>query len=99
LDGNDGRGTHIKEIELAVWRNNSWLVALDGSPFKLTGVVERSAGCPITNVQLINRSMLVHNIDLRVRQRTARNPFLPWVLNLILRTKRKRQSHRRDNGI
>jgi hypothetical protein len=38
LDATDGRGTHIKEIELSVGETNSWPVVLDGSPFKVTAV-------------------------------------------------------------
>jgi hypothetical protein len=88
LDGNDGRGTHIKEIELAVGETNSWLVALDGSPFKLTGVWSDPPGVPSTNVTVDPTvPMLVHNIDLRVEAEDGSQTFLPWVLNPDLTNK------------
>lgn len=88
LDGNDGRGTHIKEIELAVGETNSWLVALDGSPFKLTGVWSDPPGVPSTNVTVDPTvPMLVHNIDLRVEAEDGSQVFLPWVLNPDLTNK------------
>lgn len=88
LDGIDGRGTHIKEIELAVGETNSWLVTLDGSPFKLTGVWSDPPGVPSTNVTIDPTTpMLVHNIDLRVETADGSQTFLPWVLNPDLTNK------------
>ena len=88
LDAADGRGTHIKEIELAVGETNSWLVMLDGSPFKLTGVWSDPPGVPSTNVTIDPTTpMLVHNIDLRVETVDGSQTFLPWVLNPDLTNK------------
>jgi len=88
LDGNDGRGAHIKEIDLAVGETNSWLVALDGTPFKLTGVWSDPPGVPSTNVTVDPTvPMLVHNIDLRVEAEDGSQTFLPWVLNPDLSNK------------
>lgn len=88
LDAADGRGTHIKEIELAVGETNSWLVTLDSSPFKLTGVWSDPPGVPSTNVTVDpSTPMLVHNIDLRVETEDGMQTFLPWVLNPDLTNK------------
>lgn len=88
LDAIDGRGTHIKEIELAVGETNSWLVTLDSSPFKLTGVWSDAPGVPPTNgITDPTTPMLVHNIDLRVETEDGSQTFLPWVLNPDLTNK------------
>ena len=80
LDAQDGRGTHLKEIELAVGVTNSWLVDLDGSLFKATvgwndppGVPPASADDPTP--------MLVNDLDLWVETEDGTQVFRPFVLN------------------
>jgi len=88
LDATDGRGTHIKEIELAVGETNSWLVTLDESPFKVTAVWSDPPGAPSTNITVDPTTpMLVHNIDLRVETEDGSQTFLPWILNPDLTNK------------
>lgn len=89
LDAQDGRGTHIKEIELSVGETNSWLVTLDGSnSFKVTALWSDPAGSPSTNVTVDPTTpMLVHNIDLRVETENGSQTNLPWVLNPDLTNK------------
>ncbi|MGB3973890.1 MAG: S8 family serine peptidase [Peptococcia bacterium] len=88
-DAQDGRGTHIKEIELSVGETNSWLVSLDGSnSFKVTALWSDPAGSPSTNVTVDPTTpMLVHNIDLRVETENGSQTNLPWVLNPDLTNK------------
>jgi len=80
LDAQDGRGTHLKELELAVGATNSWLVDLDGAPFKVTigwndppGVPPASADDPTP--------MLVNDLDLWVETEDGTQVFRPFVLN------------------
>jgi hypothetical protein len=89
LDAQDGRGTHIKEIELSVGETNSWLVTLDGSnSFKVTTLWSDPAGTPSTNVTVDPTTpMLVNNIDLHVETEDGSQTFLPWVLNPDLTNK------------
>ena len=88
LDAADGRGTHIKEIELAVGQTNSWLVYLDGSPFKITAAWSDLPGNPSTNLVVDNPTpMLVNNLDIRVETEDGTQVFMPWVLNPDLTNK------------
>ena len=88
LDATDGRGTHIKEIELSVGETNSWPVVLDGSPFKVTAVWNDLPGTPSTNVLIDDPTpMLVNNIDIWVETEDGAQTFLPWVLNPDLTNK------------
>ena len=89
LDAQDGRGTHIKEIELSVGETNSWLVTLDSSnSFKVTTLWSDPAGIPPTNGMIDpSTPMLVHNIDLRVETEDGSQTYLPWVLNPDLTNK------------
>jgi len=88
-DAQDGRGTHIKEIELSPGETNSWLVTLDGThSFKATALWSDPAGSPSTNVTVDQTTpMLVHNIDLRVETEDGLQTYLPWVLNPDLTNK------------
>ena len=88
LDATDGRGTHIKEIELSVGETNSWPVVLDGSPLKVTAVWNDLPGTPSTNILIDDTSpMLVNNIDIWVETEDGSQTFLPWVLNPDLTNK------------
>ena len=89
LDAQDGRGTHIKEIELSAGETNSWLVSLDSSnSFKVTALWSDPAGSPSINLTVDPTTpMLVHNIDLRVETEDGSQTFLPWVLNPDLTNK------------
>jgi len=88
LDATDGRGTHIKEIELAVGETNSWPVVLDGSPFKVTAVWNDLPGTPSTNILIDDPTpMLVNNIDIWLETEDGTQAFLPWVLNPDLTNK------------
>ena len=88
LDATDGRGTHIKEIELSVGETNSWPVVLDGTPFKVTAVWNDLPGTPSTNVFIDDPTpMLVNNIDIWVETEDGAQTFLPWVLNPDLTNK------------
>ena len=88
LDAADGRGTHIKELELPVGETNSWPVYLDGSPFKITVVWSDLPGTP-SGAYLIDdpTPMLVNNIDVRVETEDGTQIFMPWVLNPDLTNK------------
>lgn len=88
LDAVDGRGTHVKEFQLDVGQTNSWLVYLDGSPFKATAAWSDLPGIPPTNSPVDPTTpMLVNNIDLRVETEDGSQTFLPWVLNPDLTSK------------
>ena len=88
LDAAEGRGTHIKEIELAVGQTNSWLVSLDNSPFKVTAVWSDLPGNPSTNNIVDDPTpMLVNNLDIRVETENGTQTFMPWVLNPDLTNK------------
>jgi len=80
LDYRDGRGTHIKELELAVGETNSWMVLLDGSPFKATIAWSDIPGVP-TGYGDDSTPMLVNNLDLWVENEGGTQVFLPWVLD------------------
>lgn len=88
-DAQDGRGTHIKEIELSPGETNSWLVTLDAAnTFKVTALWSDLAGSPSTNIAVDSTTpMLVHNIDLRVETEDGSQTYLPWVLNPDLTNK------------
>lgn len=81
LDAQHGRGTHIKELELSVAETNSWLVSLDGSPFKVSALWSDLPGTPPGYVEDPQTPMLVNNIDLWVESENGTQTFLPWVLN------------------
>jgi hypothetical protein len=88
LDAAHGRGTHIKEIHLDVGQTNSWLVYLDGSPFKATAVWSDLPGEPPTGQPLDPVTpMLVNNLDLWVETEDGSQQFLPWVLDPDLTNK------------
>lgn len=88
LDSAHGRGTHVKEFQLAVNQTNSWLVYLDGSPFKATAIWSDLPGIPPTNAPIDPVTpMLVNNLDLRVETEDGSQTFLPWVLNPDLTNK------------
>jgi hypothetical protein len=88
LDATDGRGTHVKEIQLAVGQTNSWLVYLDGSPFRATVVWSDLPGVPPTNAPVDPLTpMLVNNLDLRVETEDGSQTYLPWILNPDLTNK------------
>lgn len=88
LDAADGRGTHIKKIELAVGETNSWPVVLDGSPFKVTVAWSDLPGVPATNVLIDDATpMLVNNIDLWVETDDGTQTFRPWILDPDLTNK------------
>lgn len=81
-DAQEGRGTHIKELELDVGETNSWLVALDGSKaFKVTVPWTDPPGtAPSASEDPMSR-MLVNDIDLWVETEDGSQTFFPWVLN------------------
>lgn len=88
LDAAHGRGTHIKEIHLDVGQTNSWLVYLDGSPFKATAVWSDLPGEPPTGLPVDPViPMLVNNLDLWVETEDGSQQFLPWVLDPDLTNK------------
>ncbi len=80
LDAQDGRGTHLKEIELAVGATNSWLVDLDGSMFKATIVWNDPPGIP-TGYADDSTPMLVNDLDLWVETEDGSQVFRPWILD------------------
>lgn len=88
LDAAHGRGTHIKEIELAVGETNSWLIQLDGSKYKGTVLWPDPAGAPSETVTVDPTTpMLVNNIDFWLETEDGSQTFLPWVLNPDLTNK------------
>jgi len=80
LDAQDGRGTHLKELELAVGATNSWLVDLDDSPFKVTIAWTDPPGIP-TGIHDDPTPMLVNNLDLWVESEDGMDIYRPWVLD------------------
>jgi len=89
LDQQHGRGTHIKEFQLAVSQTLAWEVDLtNGVPFKATLTWSDPAG-PATNVIIVDLTtpMLVNNLDLRVERVGATNVYYPWLLNPDLTNK------------
>lgn len=87
-DAIDGRGTHIKEIELAIGATNSWKVELDGSPFKATATWSDPPGISPSNVAVdVTTPMLVNNIDIWVETADGTQTFRPWILNPDLTNK------------
>ncbi len=88
LDAANGRGTHIKEIHLDVGQTNSWLVYLDGSPFKATAVWSDLPGIPPAGQPIDPVTpMLVNNLDLWVETVDGSQQFMPWILNPDLTNK------------
>lgn len=88
LDASDGRGTHIKEIELAVGQTNSWLVYLDGSSFKVTAVWSDLPGVPSFYLLVDDPTpMLVNNIDIWVEKEDGTQVSMPWILDPDLTNK------------
>ena len=88
LDAAHGRGTHIKELELAVGETNSWLIQLDGSSYKGTVLWTDPAGAPSETVTVDpNTPMLVNNIDFWLETEDGSATFLPWVLDPDLTNK------------
>lgn len=88
LDATHGRGTHIKEIELAVGETNSWLIQLDGSQYKGTVLWTDPAGAPSETVTVDPTTpMLVNNIDFWLETEDGSATFLPWVLDPDLTNK------------
>jgi len=88
LDAHDGRGTHIKELELSVGETNSWIVYLDGSSFKATLAWSDLPGNP-TGIADDPTPMLVNNLDLWIENEDGTQTFLPWVLNPDLQQERE----------
>ena len=87
-DAVDGRGTHIKEIELAIGATNSWKVELDGTPFKVTATWSDPPGISPSNVAVdVTTPMLVNNIDIWVETADGTQTFRPWILNPDLTNK------------
>ena len=88
LDAQDGRGTHIKELEFSVGETNSWMVYLDGSPFKATIAWSDLPGVP-TGYADDSTRMLVNNLDLWIENEGGTQSFLPWVLDPDLQQERE----------
>lgn len=80
LDAKDGRGTHLKELELTVGATNSWLVDLDGSPFKVTIAWTDPSGIP-SGIHDDSTPMLINNLDLWVESEDGVDIYRPWVLD------------------
>ncbi|MDH7502102.1 MAG: S8 family serine peptidase, partial [Verrucomicrobiota bacterium] len=89
LDQQHGRGTHIKEFQLAVGQSLAWEVDLtSGVPFRATLGWSDPAGPQLTNVMVDPTSpVLVNNLDLRVERVGATNIYYPWILNPDLTNK------------
>ncbi|MBN2704354.1 MAG: S8 family serine peptidase [Pontiellaceae bacterium] len=88
LDALHGRGTHIKELELAVGETNSWMVTLDGSAFKATIAWSDLPG-EFTGYVDDDTPMLVNNLDLWVENEAGTQIFQPWVLDPDLEQERE----------
>ncbi|HNQ90978.1 MAG TPA: S8 family serine peptidase [Verrucomicrobiota bacterium] len=89
LDQQHGRGTHIKEFQLALGQALAWEVDLtNGVPFRATLGWSDQAG-PATNQPVVDPTtpMLVNNLDLRAEPVGTTNVFRPWVLNPDLTNK------------
>jgi hypothetical protein len=80
LDAQDGRGTHLKELEMAVGATNSWLVDVSGSEFKVTIGWNDPPGVP-TGYADDSTPMLVNDIDLWVETEDGSQVFRPWTLD------------------
>jgi hypothetical protein len=89
LDQQHGRGTHIKEFQLAVGESFAWEVDLtNGVPFRATLGWSDPAGPQLTNVVVDTTTpVLVNNLDLRVERVGATNVYYPWILNPDLTNK------------
>lgn len=88
LDALDGRGTHIKELELSVGETNSWTIYLDGSAFKATIAWSDLPGVFTENID-DSTPMLVNNLDLWVENEAGTQVFQPWVLDPDLAQERE----------
>ncbi len=88
LDAQDGRGTHIKELELTVGETNSWTVYLDGSAFKVTIAWSDLPG-EFTGYVDDDTPMLVNNLDLWIENEAGTQVFQPWVLDPDLAQERE----------
>lgn len=80
LDAQDGRGTHLKELEMAVGVTNSWLVDVNGPEFKVTIGWNDPPGVP-TGYADDPTPMLVNDIDLWIETEDGSQLFRPWVLD------------------
>lgn len=80
LDARDGRGTHLKELEMAVGATNSWLVDVSGLEFKVTIAWNDPPGIP-TGYADDPTPMLVNDIDLWVETEDGGQVFRPWILD------------------
>lgn len=80
LDAQDGRGSHIKELELEVGATNSWRVWLDAADFKATAAWSDLAGTP-DGIDDSTTPMLVNNIDLWVENDDGTETYYPWILD------------------
>jgi hypothetical protein len=89
LDQQHGRGTHIKEFQLAVSQLLAWEVDLTtGVPFRATLTWSDPAGIGQTLIQVdVTTARLVNNLDLRVERVGATNVYYPWILNPDLTNK------------
>ncbi len=80
LDAQDGRGTHLKELELVVGITNAWLVDVGASEFKVTIAWNDPPGIP-TGYADDSTPMLVNDIDLWVESEDGSQVFRPWILD------------------
>jgi hypothetical protein len=89
LDQQHGRGTHIKEFQLAVGQTLAWEVDLTNSvPFKATLGWSDPPGVGQLTIEVDNPTpRLVNNLDLSVERVGATNVYYPWVLNPDLTNK------------
>jgi hypothetical protein len=89
LDQQHGRGTHIKEFQLAVGESFAWEMDLtNGVPFKATLGWSDPAGVGQLTIEVDNPTpRLVNNLDLRVEHVGGTNVYYPWVLNPDLTNK------------
>jgi hypothetical protein len=83
LDATDGRGTHIREFELAVGQTAEWIVSTDGGqPLRATIAWSDPAGPADTSyVPDPPQSMLINNLDLHIETVGGTQQFLPWILD------------------
>ena len=88
LDAQDGRGTHLKELEMAVGVTNSWLVGVNGSEFKVTIGWNDPPGVP-TGYADDPTPMLVNDIDLWIETEDGAQVFRPWILDPDLQNERE----------
>ena len=80
LDAQDGRGTHLKELEMTVGVTNSWLVDVNGPEFKVTIGWNDPPGVP-TGYADDPTPMLVNDIDLWIETQNGSQVFRPWILD------------------